>query len=66
MNACVKQLLVHFHGGYLWLDELLAVVVELILAIMGLPKDGPDLSQEFGNDFEEALCSRARQEGIPY
>ena len=45
VNACVKQLLACFHGGYLWLDELVVVTVELISEITGLPKDGPDPSQ---------------------
>ena len=42
VNACVKQIFACFHGGCLWLDELVAVTVELISAITGLPKYGPD------------------------
>ena len=44
VNAYVKQLLECFHGGYLWLDEPIEVMVELISAITGLPKDGLDPS----------------------
>ena len=41
----MKQLLACFHGGYLWLDELVEVTVGLISEITGLPKDEPDSSQ---------------------
>ena len=41
-NACVKHILVCFHGGTLWLDTPIMVMVELILEIMGFPKDGPE------------------------
>ena len=55
-NACVKQLLACFHGGYLWLDEPVAFTVELISEIMGIPKHGPDPSQYiWGKDNERKL-----------
>ena len=44
VNACVKQLFACFHGGYLWPYEPVAVTVELISAITGLPKDGTNPS----------------------
>ena len=37
VDTCVKQLLVYFHGGCLWLDRRISVVVDLIIAIVGLP-----------------------------
>ena len=42
VNACVKQLLVSFHGGFLWLDRKVSVDVKLIIVIMGLPLTGVD------------------------
>ena len=44
-NACVRLLFAFFHGGYLWLDEPITIMVELILAITRIPKDGIDPSQ---------------------
>ena len=41
-NTYVKQLLVYFHRGCLWLDQPYPVDVELISAITGLPKSGED------------------------
>ena len=32
----VKQLLVCFHGGYLWLNKPYEVMMDLVLAIIGL------------------------------
>ena len=40
VNECVNFFFACFHGVYLWLDEPVEVTVELISAIMGLPKDG--------------------------
>ena len=37
VNACVKQLLVSFHGGCLWLDQKYSMDIELIATIIGLP-----------------------------
>ena len=36
INTYMKQLLVYFHGGYLWLDHPYLVNVELIGRIIGL------------------------------
>ena len=33
VNPCVKQLLVSFHGGCLWLDKKINVDVDLIATI---------------------------------
>ena len=42
VNACVKKLLVSFHGGYLWLNQNIYVDVELISTITRLPLAGVD------------------------
>jgi hypothetical protein len=36
-NNCVKQLMEVTHGGYLWLEQLVSIDVELIAYITGLP-----------------------------
>ena len=41
VNACIKHLLAYFHGGILWLETTVTIMVDLISDIMGLPKDGP-------------------------
>ena len=41
-HVCVKQLLVCFHGGTLWLTTPIPVIVDLIASITGLPKAGED------------------------
>jgi hypothetical protein len=40
VNNCVKQLLTVLHGGFLWMDKLVSIDVELISFIIGLPSDG--------------------------
>ena len=42
VNTYVKQLLVCFHRGYLWLDHPYLVNAELIVRITGLPTEGKD------------------------
>ena len=42
VNTYVKQLLVWFHKGYLWLDQPYPVNDELIARITGLPTKGKD------------------------
>ena len=58
MNACVKQLLVSFHGGFLWLDKKKYVDVELIAAITGLPLAGIDPTSFFKKDQDTMLTNR--------
>ena len=48
----VKQLLVCFHGGYLWLDKPYKVTVDLILDVTGLPWKGLDPTIYLHNDGE--------------
>ena len=47
VNACVKQLLVFFHGRCLWLDTKVSVDVDLIDRITMLPKAGVDPTKFF-------------------
>ena len=47
VNKFVKQLLVSFHGGFIWLDQKIYVDVELIAVITGLPLVGLDLTPFF-------------------
>ena len=61
-NACVKQLLVCFHGGTLWLDTPITLTVDLISEITGLLKDGEDPSQYFkGRDNDKHLRARLKE-----
>ena len=49
----VKQLLVCFHGGYLWLNKPYEVMVDLVLDIIGLPWQGVDPSPYLHKDGEK-------------
>jgi hypothetical protein len=44
-NNCVKKLMAVTHGGYLWLEQLVSIDVELIAYITGLPSWGMDPAQ---------------------
>ena len=62
VNACMKQFLVCFHGGILWLDEPVKVMVGLISEITGLPKDGTDPSQYLcGKDNAKKLATTLKK-----
>jgi hypothetical protein len=43
VNACVKLLLLWYHGGYLWPDRSITVDPTLIHLITGLSVQGPNL-----------------------
>ena len=49
----VKQFLVCFHGGYLWLNKPYEVMVDLILAIIGLSRNGIDPTLYLNNEGEK-------------
>ena len=56
-NAYVIQMLACFHGGMLWLDNPIPVMVDLIAEITGLPKAGEDLAYHFrGRDNDKKLA----------
>jgi len=40
--ACVKQLLAVMHGGDVWLEKSVPIIIELIAQIIGLPIQGMD------------------------
>jgi hypothetical protein len=42
MTICVKQLLAVTHGGDIWLDKAILIIVDLIAQIIGLPTRGMD------------------------
>jgi hypothetical protein len=42
--ACVKQLLIVTHGGDIWLDKPVPIIVEFIMQITILPTGGMDLA----------------------
>ena len=44
VNIYVRQILVCFHRGCLWLDQPYPVDIKLIYSITGLPKTGGDPS----------------------
>jgi hypothetical protein len=41
-NNYVKKLMEVTHGGYLWLEQLVSIDVELISYITGMPSRGED------------------------
>jgi hypothetical protein len=57
VNACVKLLILCYHGGYLWLDRRITVDLMLIHRITGLSMQGPD-SHDFypGKATDRALA----------
>jgi hypothetical protein len=36
INVCVKMLLPFVHGGYIWIDRLVSIDIDLIVSITGL------------------------------
>jgi hypothetical protein len=40
VNKCIKKLLAVLYGGFLWMDELVSIDVELIMFIIELPSYG--------------------------
>ena len=56
-HACVTKLLACFHGGTLWLNTSISVIVDLIASIIGLPKAGEDPTQYIrGRDMDKKLA----------
>jgi hypothetical protein len=40
VNNYLKQLLTILHGGFLWMDRLVSINMEVIVFIIGLPSNG--------------------------
>jgi hypothetical protein len=40
INAYIKKLLARVHGGILWMDKSVPIIMDLIAAIMGILTDG--------------------------
>jgi hypothetical protein len=43
-TTCIKKLLAVTHGGDIWLDRPIPIIVDLIVQIIGLPIRGMDLA----------------------
>jgi hypothetical protein len=54
VNACIKLLLLCYHGGYLWLDKIITVDLALIYQIIGLILKGPDPQQFYPGKTSDA------------
>ena len=62
VNTCVKQLLVYFHGGCLWINKKISVDVDLKAWIVGLPLTGVDPTPfSTGKDQDTTLTNRMKE-----
>ena len=62
VNTCIKQLLVSFHGGFLWLDRNISTNIKLIASIKGLPLAGVDPTPFFtGKDQDIVLTNKMKE-----
>ena len=51
-----------FHGGMLWLDTPITLMMDLISEITGLPKDGEDpLQYSKGRDNDKRLAAGLKE-----
>jgi hypothetical protein len=57
-NACVKILLLCYHGGYLWLDHRITVDPTLIHKITGLIMQGPNLQDFYPRKATDHLLAQ--------
>jgi hypothetical protein len=53
ITACVKMFLICVHIGYMWLERLVSIDIDLIVHIKGLPSKGLDLASNFFNMKKE-------------
>ena len=61
-HACVKKLLACFHGGTLWLNKPIPVIVDLIASITGLLKAREDPTQYIcGRDTDKKLAKQLKE-----
>ena len=62
--ACIKYLLACFHGGTIWLNDPIPVMVDIIFDIMGFPKVDEDLAQYFRGWDNDKRISRQLKERL--
>jgi hypothetical protein len=53
INACVNMFMICVHGGYLWLDMVVSIDMDLIVHITRLPSQGEDPSLIFSDKNNE-------------
>jgi hypothetical protein len=58
VNNCTNQLMDVTHGGYLWVEEPILIVVELISYITGLPFQGESHTQFLYYKTKEKALAR--------
>ena len=56
----VMQLLVVFHGGFMWLDKPYFIDLDLILVIIGMPQVGVDQLSLLEKDIDSALIVKVK------
>jgi hypothetical protein len=62
INACVKMLLPFVHGGYIWLDRLVSIDIDLIVCITGLASQEEDpKSLSFDKNNENTLYGSMKE-----
>jgi hypothetical protein len=62
VDACVKLLLVSYHGGYLWLNHRIIVDPMLINWITGISMQGPDPHDYYpGKTADRALAQKIKE-----
>ena len=61
IKTCVKQLLVFFHGGFLWIGNPIPVDLELIALITGLPFAGMDPMPLLRKDQEASIVVQMKE-----
>jgi len=62
INACIKLLLSHVHGGFIWLNKVVLIDTYLIVWITRLPTQGKDPFPLFTEkDNEKALSERIKE-----
>ena len=61
-NVRIKQFMVCFHGGYLWIDHKILVDIKLIVSIIGIPLVDFDPTPFFtGKDQDIELKNKMKE-----
>jgi hypothetical protein len=64
IHSYINMLLICVHEGYLWLDRLVSIDIDLIMHITGLPLQGEDPSLLFSNKKNEKALSESMKENF--